>query len=332
MNGKLVSVIVPTYNGEKHIAATLNSIINQDYENLEIIVVNDASTDKTLNIAEEILQNSGRKFKIINHEKNSGVSTARNTGIKNSSGEYVWFCDGDDLAEKNFVSSLYKKAENENADIVFCNYVNFFEDEDRREVSNIFDFNSEKTLSGKELFNVWIKNKNFWGTVWNCLFIKNFILQNKIRFFDGCRNHEDGEFVIKSVISASKIAFEKQPLYFYVQSSKNSEKYKNSELFEHGMLAIYRATRYVLRHTENDRAKNYVMSFFIARMILEKSKLLIRAGNKNNYDKFTVAFRHKKLRSIMLSTAKFIFSEPELFCKSLMLLYVPNLYYKLRSK
>ncbi len=81
-NSPLVSAVVPAFNNGTHIAATLKSIIAQDYENLEIICVNDASTDETLKNAEEVLKNSGRKFKIINHEKNSGVSASRNTGIK----------------------------------------------------------------------------------------------------------------------------------------------------------------------------------------------------------------------------------------------------------
>ena len=102
----LVSVIIPSFNNEEKIKNALQSVSAQNYENIEIIFVNDASTDKTLSNAEKFLKNSKRGFKIINHEKNLGVSAARNSGIEASHGEYILFCDGDDMMKKNLVSEL----------------------------------------------------------------------------------------------------------------------------------------------------------------------------------------------------------------------------------
>ena len=82
----LVSVIIPAYNTASRIKFTLNSVINQDYENLEIIFVDDFSSDDTLSIAKNILEHSGRRFKIINHAKNLGVAAARNNGLDAASG------------------------------------------------------------------------------------------------------------------------------------------------------------------------------------------------------------------------------------------------------
>ena len=143
----LVSAIIPAFNAEKHLTATLNPIITQDYENLEIIFVNDASTDKTLNIAEEVLKNSKRKFKIINHKKNSGVSTARNTGIENASGKYIFFCDADDLIKSNYVSALQNKISENNCDISFCGRIDRFEDETPDKFFPV-EFDSQKIFSG----------------------------------------------------------------------------------------------------------------------------------------------------------------------------------------
>ena len=102
----LVSVIVPTYNNESKIFDTIKSIIAQDYPNIEIIVVNDASSDATESVARNALKDCGREFSIIEHKENRGVSAARNTGLDAARGEYVWFCDGDDLAERELVSTL----------------------------------------------------------------------------------------------------------------------------------------------------------------------------------------------------------------------------------
>ena len=99
----LISVVVPAYNAEKLIACSLESIIAQDYPNIEIIVVNDASTDTTEQAARRVLEGCGRPFSIITHTKNCGVSAARNTGIDSMKGEFVWFLDADDMAENNLV-------------------------------------------------------------------------------------------------------------------------------------------------------------------------------------------------------------------------------------
>ena len=122
----LISVIIPAYNAGKFIKSTLESVINQDYENIEIILVDDVCTDNTMKIAEDVLKNSGRKFKIIHHEVNKGTCTARNTGLKNASGKYLNFMDHDDLLRKNFLSSLYNAISNN--DFVFCGIVDKFQD------------------------------------------------------------------------------------------------------------------------------------------------------------------------------------------------------------
>ena len=125
---KLVSVIVPVYNSEKHIAAALSSIINQDYSSLEIIIVNDASTDSSREIAQDVLSHSARPHRIIDHPRNLGVSAARNTGLDAAKGDYVWFCDSDDLPDEHFVSVLCRKAHDNNLDAVFCGLKHYYED------------------------------------------------------------------------------------------------------------------------------------------------------------------------------------------------------------
>ena len=107
----LVSIIIPTYNGENRIAKTLESIIAQDYGNLEIIVVDDVSTDDTVSTAKNILEKSGRKFMIIQRTVNGRQSASRNTGLDAANGKYIIFFDHDDLADKNFVSLLCADAE-----------------------------------------------------------------------------------------------------------------------------------------------------------------------------------------------------------------------------
>ena len=98
----LISVIIPVYNTGEKIINTLECVINQDYNNLEIILVNDASNDNTIKTAQGVLKNSSRLFKIITHEKNKGVSAARNTGFESANGKFIAFIDSDDLIKENF--------------------------------------------------------------------------------------------------------------------------------------------------------------------------------------------------------------------------------------
>ena len=332
----LVSVIVPTYNGAEYIADTLQSIINQDYENIEIILVDDVSTDDTVKISQAVLEKSGRKFSIIKRTTNGRQSASRNTGLKVANGEYVIFFDHDDLAEENYVSSLLKEAENKNADLVFCG----FKEYDKKEKSYVLykpvPFKTP-LKSPKYCVRAWAEDKFFICCVWCFIFKKDFLLKNKILFPEQCYISEDLEFVLKSLALSSCTSFVNEMLYIYVRHSAQQTSYdvfyrRNYKIFKQERLSMWRAGRCAIRNTKDKYIKNYVLSFCIAREILKQCTLCAKADDLEYYNHTLVFLHHKKIRSIMLSTVKFIFREPELFFKSLMLVYFPNFYYWLRSK
>lgn len=113
----LISVIVPAYNSSKYVKKCIQSVLNQDYNNFELIVVNDGSTDNTLEILNTLSKKDNR-IKVLN-QKNSGVSSARNLGLSNSSGEYITFLDSDDTLTKTALSDFLSEI-NENVDLVIC--------------------------------------------------------------------------------------------------------------------------------------------------------------------------------------------------------------------
>ena len=116
----LISVIVPVYNVEKYLDACIKSIVNQTYQNLEIILVDDESPDNCPKMCDEWAKKDNR-IKVI-HKKNGGVSSARNLGIKNCIGSYIAFIDSDDWVEENYISSLYDAIINSNAQVALCSY------------------------------------------------------------------------------------------------------------------------------------------------------------------------------------------------------------------
>ena len=117
---KLISIIIPIYNNEKFISRCLDSIINQTYKKIEIIIVNDGSTDKSLDVISKYEKKDNR-IKVIN-KKNEGVSIARNIGIESSKGDYITFVDADDWLELDAIEKLYIEITEKNVDVVRGNY------------------------------------------------------------------------------------------------------------------------------------------------------------------------------------------------------------------
>ena len=115
---KKVSIIVPIYNAEEYLPKCIDSLINQTYQNIEIILLNDGSTDNTQNI---IASYKDKRIIAIN-KKNTGIADTRNEGIKKSTGEYIMFVDSDDYLELNSIELLIKKLEKDKSDIVMFNY------------------------------------------------------------------------------------------------------------------------------------------------------------------------------------------------------------------
>ena len=128
-----VSVIVPVYNVEKYLKDCLNSVINQTLEDIEIICVNDGSTDNSLAILEDYAKKDSR-IKIIN-QKNKGLSGARNTGMKHVQGEYILFLDSDDWLKEDALSELYWSHLDDNLDMLFFQTVDYYEEDGRYELN-----------------------------------------------------------------------------------------------------------------------------------------------------------------------------------------------------
>ena len=119
-----ISIIVPVYNVEKYLSQCIESIINQNYKNIEIILVNDGSTDKSGDICDSYSLKDNR-IKVI-HKKNEGVSIARNTGLKVATGEYIAFVDGDDFVHEYIYTKLINIINNSKYDLVMCRFYRSF--------------------------------------------------------------------------------------------------------------------------------------------------------------------------------------------------------------
>lgn len=209
----LISVIIPVYNAEKYLSACLESVMAQTYKNLEILLVNDGSTDNSVAVCEEFAVKDQR-IKLI-HKENGGVSSARNCGLQNANGEYVTFIDSDDYVDKDYVQALYDALQTDNADMSFCNFVyagKTLESSGEKLPDAIcIDKNSPETV--RFLSRFFRVGSYIMGSCWRILYKKQLIETDT--FNPRLRIGEDLLFMINALLKAEKVTFVKQDLYFY---------------------------------------------------------------------------------------------------------------------
>lgn len=208
-----VSVIVPVYNVERYIEKCINSIINQTYKNLEIIIVNDGSTDKS---EETILKKMDEDSRIKYIKKqNGGLSSARNVGIKEAVGKYICFVDSDDWIDKKYVETLIYTAEQNNSEMVICNIRHIFDDGTIKEKTAHIEKN--ETISSYQAIK-----QLFLGKKYRChavnKFCKTSLYKENHIFFPEGKIYEDVFTTYRLILSAKRISLCKEYLYFYLRN------------------------------------------------------------------------------------------------------------------
>lgn len=207
-----LSIITPVYNVEECIERSIKSVINQTDKDFELLLIDDGSKDRSIEIAKNLLENSDINYKIIT-QINSGVSVARNRGIEEASGEYITFLDSDDYFDSKFVELMYKKAKQTDCDVVFCDY----SEVDAK--GNILVKNRTKYLqnfiSGKDAALKQLKDDITIGM--RSAIYKSSIIKSNNLFFDKKRKYgEDMIFVVKALLYANRVISVNEVLAFYV--------------------------------------------------------------------------------------------------------------------
>ena len=215
-----VSVIMPVYNAEKYLRQCLDSIVNQTLKDIEIICVNDGSTDNSLDILKQYAAKDER-FKIYN-KRNTGPADTRNVGLKKASGEYLWFVDADDECALNACEIIYKKMSQNNLDVL-CFCANVYSEKEQKEVDfpwynsfgNIISYNNlEKVL----IFNNYLSfGFRINGPLWNKAFSNHFINKNNVIFNSNIFINDDKLFYLYALINNPVVMFSLDKLYTYRQ-------------------------------------------------------------------------------------------------------------------
>ncbi len=212
---KLVSVIVAVYNIEEYLPRCIDSILAQTYRNLEIILVDDGSTDSSGGICDDYAQKD-RRIKVI-HKKNGGLSDARNAGLDKVSGDYIGFVDGDDWIDEDMYRAMYEACEKEKAQIAACRYKQITR-------SGIIDASAGNSvsLSKAEALEIYVCGDErylIYNSVWSKLFAKELIFG--MRFPVG-KNSEDIMFTTKAFCKMERLAYLDKAYYNYVLDREGS--------------------------------------------------------------------------------------------------------------
>ncbi|WP_307768494.1 glycosyltransferase [uncultured Bacteroides sp.] len=231
MSDIVLSIIVPCYNAEKYINRCLDSLINQDLKDYEVICVNDASTDNTL----ECLKEYSKKHsivKVINHEKNKRQGGARNTGIRNAVGKYIGFVDIDDSIDYQMYSTLYAEATKFDLDVAECDYVNI-DVNGKRLDHHIFCDNMHNFIDTDIRKRLIVCG----GSVWCKIYKRDFLLKNNLFFPEGVF-YEDNYFVPMVYAYMSSYSYIRQCYYnYYVNTSSTTNKKNTDNLYDRFFIA-----------------------------------------------------------------------------------------------
>lgn len=259
-NQPIVSVIIPVYNVEDYLCECIDSVINQTYKNLEIILVDDGSTDSSGKICDDYAEKDER-IRVI-HKNNSGPSKTRNVGLEHTKGKYIYFLDSDDYIELNALEMLVQAAETNDADLVFFEAHSFSDDGAEINQGYVVKGNY-KAKSGYEVLADLHKNKDYHCAIYLLFIKRNLIEENKVTFLESAYCSEDMLFTYQIYCQAKKVIQCKNTLYHrryrsgsIVTSGKSERHFRSCcDVYEEirdfseriGKTGDYMATEYTVR-------------------------------------------------------------------------------------
>lgn len=290
---KLVSIIVPIYNNENYIVRCVKSIMQQTYHNLEIILINDGSSDRSEEICKD-LQKSDFRIKYY-YQENAGPSAARNLGLKMATGDFISFVDSDDYIEKNFIENMIKSAD-VNVDIVISGY-------------KIVRIKNRKLLLEEKIPNIGpiygmsdIKNhfkylyyNGYFNILWNKLYIGDIIRDKNLSFDTEHHLGEDFLFNLNYFSHISSISFNKSSLYIYDFRNENSISSNYIENYLQKRL-------YILRELNNFFSENHDMvDYYKGRIIKSTITNEFRKNSKKLKQNLNSVFKDPRYIELLSS-------------------------------
>jgi len=291
----LVSIIVPVYNSEKYLHRCLKSIINQTYQNIEILLIDDGSTDNSGKICDDYAWND-KRIKVI-HTENNGPAAARNKGIDNSKGEFIFFLDSDDFIENNAIKLLIENYQRTKADIIIGDFLKIKDDNISDSGHNAV-FSSSKLLSEQDIIDYvrcYLKKPNRFPLFvysWGRLFKSSIIKNNNILFPTDLRTFEDVAFNFDYLKYTNKLFFVKEVLYNLLihdnYASATMKLHGDPEILFGYPQALIKASDFLRNYCSDDEIKKEIGHAYICYTVIQLVRTCgqINDGNKKKIYRF----------------------------------------------
>lgn len=250
-----VSVIIPVYKVESYIERCVRSLFEQTLDDIEYIFVNDCTPDKSIEVLEGILEeypHRKHQVRILHHDKNKGLTSTRNTGLVAATGEYIAHCDSDDWVELDMYETLYNKAKEEKADVVYCNFNMYSHSSTRIEEIGCFDTDKKKLLQSYI--------KTVWTTIWSVLAKKELYIEHNLRSPEHICYCEDFWLAVRLMHYAKKVSYVPSAFYNYnrmnetsiVHTLKKKQRKKNRRLIWKPLLFLNKKVCYSITRNKWD--------------------------------------------------------------------------------
>lgn len=262
-----ISAIVPVYNVEEYLKTSVDSLANQTIKNIEIILVDDGSSDNSGEICDE-LSEKYEQVKVI-HQSNSGASGARNNGIKHASGKYLYFMDPDDWMESDMLESMYNKAESVQAELVITGFTNeYYLNNESFSVKNSADSVDYRNIKDFRANAYKYFNNTYLAVPWNKLYLREYISKHDLKFPD--IKWDDLHFNMEVIKDISTVSIMSDTKYHFLRSRPGSETTKvfdnslfkkRKEQFEH-IINVY-------EHWDmlNSKGIEYIYYYYASRLV-----------------------------------------------------------------
>lgn len=296
MNNIRISVIVPVYNGEKYIKSCLESLVNQTLKDIEIICIDDGSTDNSF----KILTEYENKYSNINvfRQENAGVSEARNQGISKSRGEYIAFVDIDDYIELNMYEEMYKITKINDVEVVMCDFLH--EQIDGNKKGGNYNLPSNELLNKDYIIKTICPNLMFDGVynpIWNKIYSRKLIERVKFIMPRGIQYGEDLIFQLEIFDKIENIVFINKPLYHYIDRNGSLTDLKNYRTLD-SFLPMYKLRKNYAYKWGIDI--EIVNSYFIYYMLMDIIHTIKSKNIKEKFDTLKLYFKEEEICEILI--------------------------------
>jgi glycosyltransferase involved in cell wall biosynthesis len=324
--GGLLSLVTSVHNGSLFLQKTLQSLEDQDYKPIELVLIDNGSQDESLSIMRKFAERSRHIVKVF-HQEDMGACGGRNRGFSMAEGEYVAFCDADDLFARDCFSKLIFELEKFDADIAFCGH-DLIDVNDKviREYGAKFVYPKRNPEKGEEVLLQYLLGKvSIWGGA--ILYRRSFLVENSITYTQNCYCAEDNEVFVKSLALAQKVACVRESLAFWRQHHSSTS--HSSILFKtygnlHELAAYLRCKTFLKsKGKQNIKAYKILTSLIIpSAYIAYLQKILLTKGS----DYLKKLIRQDSLRKQLKKGYNFILlsRRPDLYLKLLLVMYFPE--------